>query len=94
MKALLILLALLSTQAIATSTFTEAELSEFETHNFKMPVTTEKKREARPNRENPMVHEFRAGRTARTVKNIVLTRTTRPNRTINQEARITLAQLF
>jgi hypothetical protein len=40
------------------------------------------------------MHEFRAGRTARTVENVILTRATRQNRNIKEEEMVKLAQLF
>lgn len=95
MKTLLILLALMTTQSIASSLFTAQELAEFKTHNFKMSQEVEVKRVTRSNRANPMVHEFRAGRATRTVKTIVA-RATRPNRCqeVEKEKNIKLAQLF
>jgi hypothetical protein len=95
MKELFILLALMTTQTMASSLFTAEELAKFETHNFKMPTTLEEKRAIRPNRTNPMVHEFRTGRATRTVKTIVA-RATRPNRCqeVEKAKNIKLAQLF
>lgn len=101
MKTLLILLALMSTQSIASSLFTAQELAEFKTHNFKMPQEVEVKRVTRlsrairSNRANSMIQEFRAGRATRTVKTIVA-RATRTNRCqeIEKEKNIKLAQLF
>ena len=94
MKTLIILLAFISTHAMATSVFTAEELAEFKTHNFKMEISLEEERASRPNRQNSRIDEFRVGRTARTVKSVILTRATRPNRNIKQEEMVKLAQLF
>lgn len=97
MKTLLIILTLITTQGMASSNFTADELAEFATHNFKMPTELEASREARPNRVNPMKHQFRAGRATRNVKTILLTRVTRSSRDEElkkEQKHIKLAKLF
>ena len=97
MKTLLIILTLITTQGMASSSFTPEELAEFATHNFKMSTVREASREARPNRANPMRHQFRVGRATRNVKIILATRATRPSRQeeLKKERKpIKLAKLF
>jgi len=93
MKTLLILLALITSHSMASSLFTAEELLEFKSHNFKMPTETEALREARPNRTNPMIHEFRAERATRNVKHILLTRVARPTRSQEEKKELKLIKL-
>ena len=79
MKTLFILLALFTTNMMASSLFSAEELTQIESHNFTMPQEKEV-RVSRTTRKNPMKHQFRTGRVARTECLAIVNRTTRLSR--------------